>query len=735
MVLRIPGFSRRTFPRGPAALPLLAAAAAVSAAIVAGPMPRAAAQAPQPVPTRPNIVLLLVDDLSVTVLDAAANVSLGEGRWFMANFRRYILEKAVDFRQAFSPNPLCCPARATLLTGQYSHNHGALSNGARNGGVVQLRDGSDRNGDGAPDGDTLPLALQRAGYRTAHVGKYLNGYGVLVSAKAGAEREEGYATAAAAYGSAADSMLPIVPATGRAYEPPGWTEWYGSLDATSYCNYNTVFSVDGRPVLFHSSGALLDPDALPATLPPAGGSNYQTDVIRDLGLRFLDRHGTSPGPLFLSISTLVPHVEACDWSYGRLNDAGPLAAGGPYPFLGNVEPLHRGGHGYAASFLDTVRPAVADAAHISRFWQAAANALGGFPSFDETDLGDKPTFLRSKLTSMRNPYVDAPNGTRGDRYPYIMDPSLIPVPPAAFNRDLSTTTPHEQVVDQFARMMASLGAVDRMIGALAQRLEAQGRLANTVFVFVSDNGYSHGQHRLSGKLLAYEESIRVPFYVSLPGLSGGPVRSWGTVLHTDIAPTLLDLASTGAQPARLTYVPDGTSLKALLQYPTLAWREQALVEHFDAMWPGDRFALSQHPSLFGVRTSIHNSVVPSRLYTEYFGGIQYTPADGPDGWPGGFYRGACPPDGEAEHCTTGSYKVPVRPYIYTSGFNPDRLADREYYHLALDPFQLTNGFGAGAPSAISSAADAETATLRCRLNALVTCAGRACQAAEWAAEC
>jgi N-acetylglucosamine-6-sulfatase len=734
MTSTIPGFSRRSLRRGPG-LVLLAAAAAVYAAIAAGPMPPVRAQTPQPVPTRPNIVLVLVDDLSVPVLEAAANVTLGDGRWFMPNFRQYILEKAVEFRQAFSPNPLCCPARASLLTGQYSHNHGALSNAARNGGVLQLRDGSDRNNDGAPDGDTLPLALQRAGYRTAHVGKYLNGYGVLVSAERGADREKGYQAAVATYGEAADTMLPAVPATGRAYEPPGWTEWYGTLDVTSYCNYNTVFSVDGRPTLFHSSGALLDPDALPPTLPPPGGANYQTDVIRDLSLRFLARHGPSAAPLFLSISPLVPHVEACDWSYARLNDAGPMAPDGPYPFLGNLEPVDRGGQGYAASFLDTVRPGISDAMHIKSFWQVAAAYFDGFPSFDETDLGDKPVFLRSKLTPMHAPYVDGPAGTNADRYPYLLDAALFPVLPAALNRNLSTTTPYEQVVDQFARMMASLGAVDRMIGAVAQRLEDQGRLANTVFVFMSDNGYSHGQHRLSGKLLAYEESIRVPLFVSLPGLSGGPVRSWGMVLHTDIAPTLLDLASSAGQPARLTHVPDGTSLKTLLHYPTLAWRRQALVEHFDVMFPGDRFGVSQHPSLFGVRTSHHNSVAPSRLYAEYFGGIQYAPATGPNGWPGGFYRGSCPPDGEPHHCTAGNYKVPVRPYIYTPGFNPDRLADREYYNLPLDPFQLTNGFGAGAPSAISSAAIAEASTLRCRLNALVGCAGRACQAAEWAAEC
>ncbi len=339
---------------------------------------------------------------------------------------------------------------------------------------------------------------------------------------------------------------------------------------------------------------------------------------------------------------------------------------------------------------------------------------------------------------MRTPFADAPDGSPGDRYPYFLDPGLFPVPPAVFNRDISLTNPREQAIDQFARMVAAMGAFDRLIGAIAERLEAQGRLSNTVFVFTSDNGYSHGHHRLNSKLLAYEESIRVPFYVSLPEVTGGPLRSWGMVLHTDVAPTLLDLASAPGTPARLHHVPDGTSLKALLQYPTLPWRRQGLIEHFASTWPDERLALPEHPSLFAVRTSYHNSVAPNRLYTEYFAGMQYAAADGPLGWPAGFYRRSCRPDvaRDVVTCTPGtSQKVPVRSFIYTRGVNPDRLPEREYYNLDWDQFQLSNGFGAGVPDAIRTSAVTDASTLKCRLDALATCAGRACQAAEWAAEC
>ena len=691
------------------------------------------------VPAAPNIVLLLADDLSLQVMDYAASATLADGSYLMPNFRRYIRDKAVDFRQAFSSNPVCCPARATILTGQYSHNHGTYTNWIRNGTAVSFRDGSDQTGDGVPDGDTIGFALQRAGYRTAYVGKYLNGYASMLGNLPGPERDAVYQEQVDVFGAAKTRvLLSSVPETGRTYQPPGWTEWYASIDPTTYCMYNTVFSVDGRPMLFHSSGRRLDPDNLPVPLPPGGGANYQTDVIRDLSVRFLDNHRGATDPLFLLISTLAPHIETCDWAAARLSDVGPLSPNTPLPFGPNIDSAEEGGQGYRGLFLQTVRPAVADLPSVGRFKQAAAQLLTGSPSFDEADPSDKPSFIHSKAVPMTLAFADGPAGSPEDRYPYWLSPNLFPNRPSEFNRDLSTTTPRAEAIDQFARMMASLAAVDRLIGAVAQRLESDGRLANTVFVFTSDNGYVHGQHRMSTKLLAYEESIRVPLYVSLPALAQG-VRSWGMVLQTDLAPTLLDLAGGAAASVAMRVVPDGTSFKSLLQDPALAWRKQGLIEHFTGAWADEPLGIMEHPSLFAVRTSYHNAAVPIRSYTEYFRGMQYADAPGPMGWPAGFYRVTCRPDRPLEltSCSPASaYKVPVRPYIYTSsGGNADRLPEREYYNLELDPYQLTNGFGAGAPQNISALAAAEAATLQCRLNALVHCAGTACRTAEWAAAC
>ena len=74
--------------------------------------------------------------------------------------------RGLTFHNSFAPNPLCCPARASFLTGQYSHNHQVLSHEAPYGfGAFD-------------DRDTLATRLSDGGYQTALIGKYLNGYGV-----------------------------------------------------------------------------------------------------------------------------------------------------------------------------------------------------------------------------------------------------------------------------------------------------------------------------------------------------------------------------------------------------------------------------------------------------------------------------------------------------------------------------------------------------------------------------
>jgi len=96
---------------------------------------------------RPNILVILTDDQDVYSLPVMRKLmSFPEGSW-------------VNFTNAFVNNSVCCPSRATLLTGQYAHKHGVLSN---------------QHGEQLDDTNTLAVWLDQAGYRTGLVGKYLN---------------------------------------------------------------------------------------------------------------------------------------------------------------------------------------------------------------------------------------------------------------------------------------------------------------------------------------------------------------------------------------------------------------------------------------------------------------------------------------------------------------------------------------------------------------------------------
>jgi len=94
---------------GRTALRLLALSALVGTS-VALPSARAAAAGP------PNVVVVLIDDARMDDVDT------------MPLTRSLIGDAGATFENSYAPFPLCCPSRATLLTGQYAHNHGVLDN-------------------------------------------------------------------------------------------------------------------------------------------------------------------------------------------------------------------------------------------------------------------------------------------------------------------------------------------------------------------------------------------------------------------------------------------------------------------------------------------------------------------------------------------------------------------------------------------------------------------------------
>jgi N-acetylglucosamine-6-sulfatase len=127
------------------------------------------------------------------------------------------------------------------------------------------------------------------------------------------------------------------------------------------------------------------------------------------------------------------------------------------------------------------------------------------------------------------------------------------------------------------RQLRSLRELDRKAGALMVELKRKGVLGNTIVIFASDNGFLWGEHRLGGKIWAYEESIRVPLVIRVPWRN-----AWG---RTDSHPVLnIDLASTIAELAGVeTRLPqDGRSLVPLLRGRSPAWRRDFVVEYLGA---------------------------------------------------------------------------------------------------------------------------------------------------------
>src|SRR4051794_2924522 len=214
----------------------------------------AAAPAARAADARPNVVVFMTDDQ--TVRDVRS----------MPLTRQLLGEGGVTFKRSYVSYPVCCPSRATYLTGQYAHNHRVLGNYLPSGGYRRF----DKR-------ENLPVWLSRAGYFTTHVGRYLNGYG-------------------------SDTPADV---------PPGWSGWYGAIGTSSYRMWGYRLNENG---VRHTYGTLLDED--PAL--------YQTDVLRDRAVSVIRRRAGSGQPLFLSIAFLAPHMEGSD--VGERTDIGVRSA-------------------------------------------------------------------------------------------------------------------------------------------------------------------------------------------------------------------------------------------------------------------------------------------------------------------------------------------------------------------------------------------------------------------------
>ena len=209
---------------------------ATAAAPVSGP---AVAQESS---SQPNIVLILTDDQDLLMGSMDA----------MPLTRSLIGDQGMVMENFFVPNPLCCPARASLLRGQHGHNTQILYNTPPSGGFQRFLEL------GLEDA-TVATALHGAGYRTGLLGKYLNAYPSL------------------------DDPTHIA---------PGWDYWWVPTTESAYASYNYTVNDNGTPVTYGSQP-----------------QDYITDVIAGKAIEFITTTASaSPAPpLFLMVSVYAPH--------------------------------------------------------------------------------------------------------------------------------------------------------------------------------------------------------------------------------------------------------------------------------------------------------------------------------------------------------------------------------------------------------------------------------------------
>ncbi|HEX6116797.1 MAG TPA: sulfatase [Solirubrobacterales bacterium] len=450
---------------------------------------------------KPNVLVVMTDDM------AASDVEL------MPNVRKLLVKKGTMFENAITNFSLCCPSRATFLTGQLAHNHGVVGNFWPYGWYGM----GGRN-------NTIASWLDDEGYDTAMVGKWLNGYGAK---------------------------------DGHGEVPAGFDTWRGLLDVSAYDYYNYVLNKDGKlktwgdpdfaaklvemghiqtvpnPEGFPNVIAERDRIFGPAPYDYWGAENadeYSPDVTGKLTDKLLRKQKGSKKPFFMWWSPAAPHRE----------DVATSLMGRPGP---DPRPPKR--------YADDV----------------ARLELPTPPNFNEEDFSDKPSALTNAATPLSESQVA---GLRED----------------------------------FQGRAGSLMAVDDYVGEIVDTLADTGQLKDTVIMFLSDNGWLQGQHRIPGdKFLPYEESLRVPLIMRGPGIPKGQTIET-QVTNADLAPTIVDL--TGAKADRKM---DGISLLDGMKKPKKLPERVLSIEAPEPLFSHPQFPVNRWDRPYsGVRTDRYTYV-------------------------------------------------------------------------------------------------------------------------------
>jgi arylsulfatase A-like enzyme len=284
---------------------------------------------------------------------------------------------------------------------------------------------------------------------------------------------------------------------GHAVDPaatpaPGYTDWFALL-TNSYYQY--FASDDGHPSRFGRDRR-----------------SYVTSVINHRAVKLIRDFAEGSDPFFIHVAHIAPHSHR---TKGSVCD-------------NSAQPAPRDVGRYSRAIFPDPPP----------------------PSFNETDVLDKPSFI--------------------DRL-----------------RPLSGREVRE-LKRKYRCRAASLRQVDRGVKAIIRTLDDTGELAKTLVVLTGDNGYYVGEHRIRrGKALPYEESIVQPLVMRVPSRylgGGGPVqRVLEMAANIDLAPTLLEFS--GQEPCIADgdcRTLDGRSLVPLLEGKTAGFAGRGVLVEYSA---------------------------------------------------------------------------------------------------------------------------------------------------------
>jgi N-acetylglucosamine-6-sulfatase len=188
---------------------------------------------------RPNIILVLTDDQPYHTVQ------------HMPTVQNVLMKQGVNFENGYVTTPLCCPSRASILSGQYAHNHQVYTNRMPLGGAEKF-----------DDSKSFAIWLQEEGYQTAYFGKYLNGY---------------------------EDITPI------GYVPPGWEEWNAFLS-------NKVMEDEGNSQYYFNFS--MSKNGLIVNYPESK-NNFSADVITGQALSFI--HDSRETPFLMFVAYYNPH--------------------------------------------------------------------------------------------------------------------------------------------------------------------------------------------------------------------------------------------------------------------------------------------------------------------------------------------------------------------------------------------------------------------------------------------